>query len=76
MNNTSTFRNFFLRPSYFLLITSLMPAAFAADISDVIVRQQWPWSTDVKVEYKLTNVTVPVRSISVPSGILYSMYQT
>ncbi len=60
MNNTSTFRNFFLRPSYFLLITSLMPAAFAADISDVIVRQQWPWSTDVKVEYKLTNVTVPV----------------
>ena len=23
-----------------------------------------------------TSVTVPVRSISVPSGILYSMYQT
>ncbi len=35
-------------------------AAFAADVSDVIVRQQWPWSTDIKVEYKLTNVTAPV----------------
>ncbi len=42
-----------------IAITSLMSAS-AADISDVIVRQQWPWSTDVKVEYKLTNVTVPV----------------
>jgi formylglycine-generating enzyme required for sulfatase activity len=35
-------------------------AAVAADISDVIVRQQWPWSTDIKVEFKLTNVTTPV----------------
>lgn len=35
-------------------------AAGAADIGDVIVRQQWPWSTDVKVEYKLTGVTSPV----------------
>ena len=34
--------------------------AFAADVSDVIVRQQWPWSTDIKVEFKLTNVTTPV----------------
>jgi formylglycine-generating enzyme required for sulfatase activity len=41
-------------------MTSLMSAAFAADISDVIVRQQWPWSTDIKVEFKLTNVTGPV----------------
>ena len=32
------------------------------------------WST-VKGRY-FTSVTVPVRSISVPSGILYSMYQT
>ena len=35
-------------------------AANAADIGDVIVRQQWPWSTDVKVEYKVTGVTTPV----------------
>ena len=25
-----------------------------AVIEQVIVRQQWPWSTDVKVEYKVT----------------------
>ena len=29
----------------------------AAVIKQVIVRQQWPWSTDVKVEYKLAEVT-------------------
>ena len=28
----------------------------AAAIEQVIVRQQWPWSTDVKVEYKLSGV--------------------
>jgi formylglycine-generating enzyme required for sulfatase activity len=39
----------------------LLPAAiFAADIEQVIVRQQWPWSTDVHVEYKLSGVTDPV----------------
>ena len=32
----------------------------AADIDSVLVRQQWPWSTDVKVEYRLSNVTSPV----------------
>lgn len=32
----------------------------AAKIEQVIVRQQWPWSTDVKVEYKLSGVTSPV----------------
>lgn len=32
----------------------------AADIGQIIVRQQWPWSTDVKVEYTLSNVTEPV----------------
>ena len=32
----------------------------AAVIQQVIVRQQWPWSTDVKVEYKLAEVTAPV----------------
>ena len=31
-----------------------------AVIEQVIVRQQWPWSTDVKVEYKVTGVTTPV----------------
>ena len=31
-------------------------SAHAATIAQVIVRQQWPWSTDVKVEYSLTGV--------------------
>ena len=34
--------------------------AHGAVIQQVIVRQQWPWSTDVKVEYKLAEVTTPV----------------
>ncbi len=34
--------------------------AHGAVIQQVIVRQQWPWSTDVKVEYKLAEVTSPV----------------
>ena len=56
----ATIRNFVLRTSYFVLVTSSMSAALSADIEGVIVRQQWPWSTDVKVEYKVTNVTAPV----------------
>ena len=34
--------------------------ACAATIDQVIVRQQWPWSTDVKVEYRIVGVTDPV----------------
>ena len=46
--------------------TAILAAALAtatvdaAVIKQVIVRQQWPWSTDVKVEYKLAEVTAPV----------------
>ena len=40
------------------LVSVLSAAALnAAVIEQVIVRQQWPWSTDVKVEYKLSGVT-------------------
>ena len=44
------------------VLASFMAAASlnAAVIEQVIVRQQWPWSTDVKVEYKLSGVTSPV----------------
>lgn len=35
-------------------------SAHGAVIEQVIVRQQWPWSTDVKVEYKISGVTAPV----------------
>ncbi len=43
-------------------LASFMAAASlnAAVIEQVIVRQQWPWSTDIKVEYKLSGVTSPV----------------
>ena len=46
--------------------TTLLPAILsavalhAATVDQVIVRQQWPWSTDVKVEYRITGVTSPV----------------
>ena len=38
----------------------LNSTAHGAVIEQAIVRQQWPWSTDVKVEYKLSGVTNPV----------------
>lgn len=46
----------------YILSVFCIAAMFAqgASISDVIVRQQWPWSTDIKVEYKLSGVTAPV----------------
>ena len=40
-----------------ILTTAVLNAAV---IEQVIVRQQWPWSTDVKVEYKISAVTNPV----------------
>ena len=40
------------------LFSILATAALnAAVIEQVIVRQQWPWSTDIKVEYRLSGVT-------------------
>ena len=44
------------------VLASFLAAASlnAAVIEQVRVRQQWPWSTDVKVEYKLSGVTSPV----------------
>ena len=43
------------------LVSVLSAAALnAAVIEQVIVRQQWPWSTDVKVEYRISAVTNPV----------------
>ena len=39
-----------------------MPGSARAEaaIDQVIVRQQWPWSTDVKIEYRISGVTSPV----------------
>ena len=44
----------------FLVSVLATVALNAAVIEQVIVRQQWPWSTDIKVEYKLKDVTAPV----------------
>lgn len=44
----------------FLVSVLSAVALNAAVIEQVIVRQQWPWSTDIKVEYKLKDVTAPV----------------
>ena len=38
----------------------LTSGADELSIDRVIVRQQWPWSTDVKVEYEISGVTDPV----------------
>ena len=35
-------------------------AASAATIDRVVVRQQWPWSTSVKVEYRIVGISSPV----------------
>ena len=43
-----------------LLAVVSVTALRAATIDQVIVRQQWPWSTDVKIEYRLSGVTGPV----------------
>lgn len=48
------------KTAYLLAILVSAIQAQAAVIEQVIVRQQWPWSTDVKVEYKLSGVTAPV----------------
>lgn len=39
-----------------LLAAFAASALQAASVQQVIVRQQWPWSTDVKVEYKLAEL--------------------
>ena len=40
----------------FLLAVLGVTTLHAAKIDQVIVRQQWPWSTDIKVEYRLLEV--------------------
>ena len=44
----------------FALPMLLALSASAAGIGRQVVRQQWPWSSDVTVEYELTNVTEAV----------------
>ena len=44
----------------FGLAISAMLSLHAADVDHVLVRQLWPWSTDIQVEYELNGVTAPV----------------
>ena len=39
---------------------AMFSALNAATIDKVVIRQQWPWSTDVKVEYRIAGVSDPV----------------
>ena len=38
------------------VILAVAEANAAAVLEQVIVRQQWPWSTDIKVEYKISGI--------------------
>lgn len=43
--------------------TILGVTAYPAAITDILVRQQWPWSTDVKVDYRVSGVTSPQKLV-------------
>ena len=38
-------------------VASVAMMSHAADVGRLIVRQQWPWSTDIKVEFELSGVS-------------------
>ena len=42
------------------MFAAIAAVSHAVDVENLIVRQQWPWSTDVKVECTLADVTSPV----------------
>ena len=43
-----------------VIATASMTALASATIDRMVVRQLWPWSTDVQVDFVLTDVTSPV----------------
>jgi len=44
-----------MKSHVFLSSVFAVATAFAVDVDSVLTRQQWPWSTDVRVEYRLLN---------------------
>jgi hypothetical protein len=50
----------FRRLMFAAMVVAASFSLSAASIDKVLVRQQWPWTTDVKVEYRLQDVTTPV----------------
>ena len=45
------------KSAFALAIVGAALAAGAADIGRVIVRQQWPWSTAINVDFELSGVS-------------------
>ena len=46
--------------SIFAVLLIAANAVSAARVESVAASQQWPWSTDIKVKYTLSDVTSPV----------------
>ena len=53
---TAKTNNVVIAAAIFHFTFSIFNSLYGATIMQVIVRQQWPWSTDVKVEYQLEGV--------------------
>ena len=47
----------FMKSMFWGAIASVSMMSHAADVERLVVRQQWPWSTDVKVECELSGVS-------------------
>ena len=47
------------KPFASLAFAALAASAFAAQVDRVLVRQMWPWSSDVRVEYTVSGTAAP-----------------
>ena len=59
-----------MKKSIFATLSICALAANAADIGRVIVRQQWPWSTAINVEFELSGVSPIYYPITRQSTVL------
>ena len=48
-----------MKKSVLVLAAAVAGSAFAAQVDRVLVRQQWPWSSEVRVEYVVSGTTAP-----------------
>ena len=48
-----------MKKSVLVLAAAVASSAFAAQVDRVLVRQQWPWSSEVRVEYVVSGVSAP-----------------
>ena len=47
------------KPFASLAFAALAASAFAAQVDRVLVRQMWPWSSEVRVEYTVSGTAAP-----------------